>query len=126
MSSRRNGKLRLLVITGASVLLLFAVYRYFFGSCCERTVNMQRLLAVSVHLAKKGGDRLWSIRKGHVSGSDLASLNAVVKGKTKEGADELLTQGDLESHTIIYSGLKASFPGLKVTEFENFRRFFGC
>jgi Golgi-resident PAP phosphatase len=115
-SPRHNGKLRSLVLMGASILLLFIMYRYYFGFCCEETVNMNKLLAVSMHLAKKGGDRLWSIRKGHMSGSDSASLNSVVKGKTKEGADELLTQGDLESHTIIYSGLKAAFPGLKVIQ----------
>jgi len=78
---------------------------------------MNRLLAVSMELAKRGGDRLWSIRKGHSSNTD--SLNSVVKGKTKEGADELLTQGDLQSHHIIHSGIKIEFPDIKLVSEEH-------
>ena len=112
--SRRNGRLRSMVLLGGSVVILFLLYRYYNTSCCEETVNMNKLLAVSMELAKRGGDRLWSIRKGHSSESESESLNSVIKGKTKEGANELLTRGDLESHRIIYSGLKTAFPELKV------------
>jgi hypothetical protein len=106
------GKLNPVTLIGGCVILLLVTYFYCSSSSSTETVNLNRLLEVSIHLAIKGGDRLWSIRKGHSSGSD--SLATIVKGKTKEGADELLTKGDLESHHIIYSGLKSAFPKLRV------------
>jgi inositol monophosphatase 3 len=76
---------------------------------------MRQLLAVSIELAVRGGDRLWSIRKGHSS----SALDETVKGKTKEGAKELLTKGDLESHRIIRYGFSRAFPQLKVVSEEH-------
>ena len=112
--SRRTTKLRSLIAMSVCLLLLLFMWRYCKSSFTrtQQTVNMQNLLTVSAELAKRGGDRLWNIRKDYVSDSDLDS---VVKSKTKEGANEYLTKGDLESHHIIHSGLTGSFPGLKVS-----------
>jgi len=92
-------------------LLLFYLCYNFYGSLpwVKQTVDMHHLLAVSVQLAKLGGDRTWSIRKEYT-----ADIDATVKGKTKEGANELLTRGDMESHRIMRFGLEKTFPNLKV------------
>jgi len=94
-----------------SIVLLYLCYKFSggFWPSIGQTVDMHHLLAVSAQLAKLGGDRAWSIRKGHA-----AEMEAKVKGKTKEGADELLTRGDMESHRIMRFGLEKTFPGLKV------------
>jgi len=94
-----------------SVVLFYLCYKYSSGSWLSsgETVDMRHLLAVSAQLAKLAGDRTWSIRRQFA-----ADMDASVKGKTKEGANELLTRGDMESHLIIKFGLEKTFPGLKV------------
>jgi len=101
------------VIGISSLMLLYLCYEYsgVFWPSNNDTVDMHRLLAVSAQLAKLGGDRAWSIRKEF-----SADMEASVKGKTKEGANELLTRGDMESHHIMKFGLEKTFPGLKVSE----------
>lgn len=48
------------------------------------------------------------------------------KGKTKEGATELLTMGDLQSHRKMFNLLKNTFPDITVSVYkiESFLRFF--
>jgi len=94
-----------------TVVLFYLCYNYSsgFGLSSGEAVDMRHLLAVSAQLAKLAGDRTWSIRRQF---SD--DMDASVKGKTKEGANELLTRGDMESHLIIKFGLEKTFPGLKV------------
>ena len=99
-------------IIGISTLLLFYLcYQYSSGfwPTSDQTVDMHHLLAVSAQVAKLGGDRAWSIRKEYIT-----DVEATVKGKTKEGANELQTRGDMESHRIMRYGLEKTFPGLKV------------
>lgn len=69
---------------------------------------MKDLLSVSVDLARKGGDRVKAIRE------DPSQIKERVKGETKEGAKELMTTADLESHRIMHGGLSKAFPKLKV------------
>jgi len=94
-----------------SVSLLYLCFKYGSGfwPSSDQTVDMHHLLAVSAQLAKLGGDRTFAIRKEYA-----ADVDATVKGKTKEGADELLTRGDMESHRIMRYGLEKTFPGVKV------------
>jgi len=93
------------------LLLVFLCYKYSssFWPSGDQTVDMHHLLAVSAQVAKLGGDRAWSIRKEYSAGMETS-----VKGKTKEGANELLTRGDMESHHIMRTGLEKTFSGLKV------------
>jgi len=93
------------------IIILCVGYKYSGGiwRSYDETVDMHQLLAVSAQLAKLAGDRAWSIHKEHHT-----NLETVVKGKTKEGADEMLTRGDMESHRIMRFGLEKTFPGLKV------------
>jgi len=93
------------------IIIFYVSYKYSSAiwPSNDETVDMHQLLAVSAQLAKLAGDRAWSIHKEQHS-----NLEAVVKGKTKEGANEMLTRGDMESHRIMRFGLEKTFPGLKV------------
>lgn len=92
------------------VALGLCIFFYIFGlpqlSSDER-VSMRELLSVSVDLAQRGGERVRQIAKEH-------NLQAKEKGKTKEGASEMLTEGDLESHRAIVYGFSKTFPGIRV------------
>ncbi|KAK3591164.1 hypothetical protein CHS0354_029013 [Potamilus streckersoni] len=90
-------------------LYLFDVPEWFKE---EQRISMKELLSVSIELAKRGGDKVWEIRAEN-------TLAGKSKGKTKEGADEMLTRGDLESHKTIVHGLAKAFPGLKVISEEH-------
>lgn len=68
---------------------------------------MKELLSVSIDLAEEGGKQTVLVKK------DLKNnLNAESKGKTKEGKDELKTEGDMRSHRAIVAGLHHAFPEL--------------
>lgn len=105
------------VLLIGGLLLLYAIYTFFSAVIVDRAevVNMKELLVTCIDLAVRGGNRLWSIRRGHSSGP----FDKKIKGKTKEGADELLTKGDLESHRIIRHGFSKAFPQLKVISEEH-------
>ena len=42
------------------------------------------------------------------------AMHEKVKGETKEGAKEMLTEGDLQSHRTMVYGFAKAFPNLKV------------
>ena len=42
------------------------------------------------------------------------AMHEQVKGQTKEGAKEMLTEGDLQSHRTMVYGFAKAFPNLKV------------
>lgn len=71
------------------------------------SVDLRELLAASVVAAVKGGEEVKLVRQGN-------NLNEKAKGKTREGADEMLTFGDLHSNRKMYSLLKTAFPGVQV------------
>ena len=56
--------------------------------------------------ATVGGKAVQSVNEGR-------NLDVVTKGKTAEGADELLTKADLISNRVMLNVLK-KFPGLNV------------
>lgn len=70
-------------------------------------VDLRELLAVSVLAAVRGGEEVKRVREGNV-------LNEKAKGKTREGAEEKLTSGDLLSNRRMYHLLQAAFPGVQV------------
>lgn len=93
------------------VAVAFCIVIYIFGFPdwfrSEPRISMKELLSVSIELAKRGGTKVHEIKQQN-------SLENKVKGKTEEGADELLTKGDIESHRAIVYGFAKAFPGLKV------------
>lgn len=92
-------------------LLVAAVLYFSFGSSGLRgsdpEISMKELIAVSIHLAERGGTRVKEIRESN-------RLQEKEKGKTKEGAKEMLTDGDMQSHRAIVYGFAKAFPGLRV------------
>ncbi|CAG2162515.1 unnamed protein product [Oppiella nova] len=47
------------------------------------------------------------------------ALHMKSKGKTREGVNDVLTQGDLLSHRLMVHSLSASFPGLRIISEEH-------
>ncbi|KAM7378774.1 hypothetical protein PAMP_004372 [Pampus punctatissimus] len=77
-----------------------------------RKVDLRELLAVSVEAAVLGGIEVKKVR-------DENSLKEKSKGKTREGASELLTMGDLQSHRKMFNLIKNTFPDIKVNSEEH-------
>lgn len=78
----------------------------------RRTVDLRDLLAVSVEAAELGGKEVKQVRDENV-------LQEKSKGKTKEGANDPLTMGDLQSHRKMFYLLKNTFPELMVNSEEH-------
>ncbi|XP_068197084.1 inositol monophosphatase 3 [Antennarius striatus] len=108
---------------GAAVFCLLAVgviYHLYAGVISNRyaafrgrrTVDLRDLLAVSVEAAVLGGKEVKAVR-------DENNLEEKSKGKTREGASEPLTMGDLQSHRKMYNLLKNTYPGLTVNSEEH-------
>ncbi|XP_077208467.1 Golgi-resident adenosine 3',5'-bisphosphate 3'-phosphatase [Paroedura picta] len=76
------------------------------------SVDLRDLLAASVVAAVKGGEEVKLVREGN-------DLHEKAKGKTREGADEMLTFGDLHSNRKMYHLLKTAFPGVQINTEEH-------
>lgn len=75
------------------------------------SINLKELLIASVLAAEKGGREVVKVRQA-------TNLDVQSKGKTKEGANDPLTEGDLKSHWAMVHGLSATFPGLRIISEE--------
>ncbi|XP_001376045.3 inositol monophosphatase 3-like [Monodelphis domestica] len=101
----------LLLLLGACGLL---VLPSLFGEAGgDQRLDLRELLALSVAAAEAGGRR---VRAVHEAGPDLQQRT---KGKTQEGAAELLTAGDLQSHRRMASLWASTFPGVRVISEEH-------
>ncbi|XP_043945795.1 inositol monophosphatase 3-like [Protopterus annectens] len=89
---------------------MWAVYSPAVGR--DGSVHLRDLLAVAVRAAEAGGDAVREVR-------DSSTLNAKSKGKTREGAQELYTEGDLRSHRRMTSLFGNTFPNVKVISEEH-------
>ncbi|XP_042353689.1 inositol monophosphatase 3 [Plectropomus leopardus] len=78
----------------------------------RKTVDLRELLAVSVEAAVLGGTEVKKVR-------DENSLKEKSKGKTREGASEFLTMGDVQSHRKMYNLLSNTFPDVTVNSEEH-------
>ncbi|KAL2098345.1 hypothetical protein ACEWY4_007552 [Coilia grayii] len=78
----------------------------------QRKVDLRDLLALSIEAAVAGGLEVKRIREDSV-------LEERSKGKTKEGASEKLTLGDLSSHRKMYYLFKNTYPFLQVNSEEH-------
>ena len=93
-----------------AVVLAICIFFYLFGIpgfASNERISMRELLSVSVDLAQRGGRKVKEI-------AEAQTLEAQEKGKTKEGAKEMLTQGDLESHRAIMNGFLKTYQGITV------------
>ena len=80
-------------------------------------VNLKQLLIACIQAAEAGGREVVRIRKG--DGEKADGLHSRSKGLTREGAKEMVTKGDLSSHTVMVHGLAATFPGLQIISEES-------
>uniref|UniRef100_UPI0037E805F5 inositol monophosphatase 3 n=1 Tax=Semicossyphus pulcher TaxID=241346 RepID=UPI0037E805F5 len=78
----------------------------------RRTVDLRDLLAVSVEAAVLGGKEVKTVR-------DENNLKETSKGKTREGASEPLTMGDIQSHRKMFNLLRNTFPEITVNSEEH-------
>jgi len=103
------------------VLMLF-VYT-FRGSISEQTsavyatkydrdYKISEVLSAAIYLTEKAGRKVREIREED-------ELDEQSKGKTKEGVNDPLTQGDMESHRILVKGFMKAFPALNIVSEEN-------
>lgn len=99
------------VIAAVTVVILYAgsSMRIFRS---EDKVNLKELLSVGIDVARKGGERVRVIRES-------SNMDEQSKGLTQEGAKELMTNGDIQSHVQMYYGIKNSFPTVEVKSEEH-------
>ncbi|CAG2108648.1 unnamed protein product [Medioppia subpectinata] len=75
-------------------------------------VDLKKLLIASVMVAVGGGQEVVRVLNNN-------ALNMKSKGKTREGVNDVLTQGDLASHRLMVHSLSAAFPGLRIISEEH-------
>lgn len=73
---------------------------------------MRELLALSIEAAVLGGKEVKRVREEN-------ALQEKSKGKTKEGANDPMTMGDLESHRKMYNLIRNTFPEITVNSEEH-------
>ena len=79
------------------------------SSVTTEKVSVGEILCAAIEAAEAGGREVKNVReKG-------TQLNEKSKGKTKEGVKDVLTDGDMQSHRIMYSTLTSAFPNIKVS-----------
>ncbi|XP_059983336.1 Golgi-resident adenosine 3',5'-bisphosphate 3'-phosphatase isoform X2 [Lagenorhynchus albirostris] len=76
------------------------------------TVDLREMLAVSVLAAVRGGDEVRRVRESNV-------LHEKSKGKTREGADDKMTSGDVLSNRKMFYLLKTAFPNVQINTEEH-------
>ena len=95
----------ILIVTS---LLLIGYMRGFSRKPKSDKVDLKQLLSVSIISAQRGGDEIRAVHERH-------KLNEIVKGETREGAKEMLTDGDLNSQAAMTYGLHLLYPDIKVS-----------
>lgn len=74
-------------------------------------ICLQELLVACIEVAKRGGKKVKEVRQKH-------NMHVKLKGKTAEGVDDPVTEGDMYSHKEMYYGLLKMFPHLKIVSEE--------
>ncbi|ESP05220.1 hypothetical protein LOTGIDRAFT_103282 [Lottia gigantea] len=102
-----------------SIVLLVCIALYAFGLPSwlgrkEERISMKELLSVSIELARRGGVKVKAVAESH-------KLKAEVKSRTEEGAKEMRTDGDMESHRELIHGFAKAYPAMKVISEEHDR-----
>jgi len=94
------------------VIVLIMLFNFGGSPTPPPKVSLKQLLAVSIQAAIKGGDKVVSVR-------EQADIGEKSKGKTKEGANDPKTEGDMLSHRAMYWGIKKAFPHINVISEED-------
>ena len=78
----------------------------------QSTVNLAELLSVAIAVAEAGGREVKEVR-------ELADIGESSKGKTREGANDPKTDGDMRAHVQMFYGLKKRFPNINIISEEH-------
>ncbi|XP_026463108.1 putative inositol monophosphatase 3 [Ctenocephalides felis] len=105
----RCGLLVIFVI--AVMLLYYANLSSDGGNGKSNLTNIRQLIIGSVEAAVNGGKEVVLI-------SETKNLDLKSKGKTREGANDPVTNADLRSHCVMYYGLNKMFPNIKIISEE--------
>ncbi|XP_054154369.1 inositol monophosphatase 3-like [Oppia nitens] len=74
-------------------------------------IDLKRLLIAGIMAAVGGGQEVVRV-------FNTNTLHMKSKGKTREGVNDVLTQGDMASHRLMVHSLSAAFPGLRIISEE--------
>lgn len=74
-------------------------------------ISLKEMLIKAIDAAVKGGIEVRKVKNGQ-------SLHEMSKGKTKEGANDPVTDADFMSHCVMYQTLTQAFPKVKVISEE--------
>ncbi|CAG0881374.1 unnamed protein product [Darwinula stevensoni] len=102
-----NGVRVLCIIVG----VLFFVY-FLTRHTQPAVVSLGHLLKVGIEAAERGGVKVVDVRA-------KADLHLQSKGKTKEGVNDPVTDGDALSHMFMYYTLKTVYPNLRIVSEEH-------
>jgi len=102
----------LCIFCGAIVLIMLFNFGGSPSTAPPGKVSLKQLLAVSIQAAVEGGKKVVSVR-------EQADIGEQSKGKTKEGANDPKTEGDMLSHREMYWGIKKAFPHINVISEED-------
>ncbi|KAK7078840.1 Inositol monophosphatase 3 [Halocaridina rubra] len=104
---------------GAAVLVVVLLYKNSLPTSNlaelqdgDSHVSLKKLLSAAIDAAERGGTIVRDIRL-------QATLHEQSKGKTKEGANDPVTDGDLKSHLTMFHSLSKAFPGVQVISEEH-------
>ena len=75
-------------------------------------INLRKLLIGTIQAAQRGGVEVVAISK-------KPDFQTQSKGKTKEGANDPVTEADFNSHCVMLQGLHRIFPKLKIVSEED-------
>ncbi|TRY79927.1 hypothetical protein TCAL_07065 [Tigriopus californicus] len=107
-----------LLLVGAVAFLVFYTFRG--GKSVDKPipsstapVSLKELLSVAIEAAHRGGVEVKRIRE------QVDDIGEKSKGKTKEGANNPVTDGDMLSHKAMYNSLRKAFPHVHVISEED-------
>ncbi|CAD7090205.1 unnamed protein product [Hermetia illucens] len=112
-----RGAVLVVVVCGFTLLYFYHLFSDRSGSAYGQArnaneVNLRKLLIGAIQAAQKGGVEIVEVSKSML-------LNKKSKGKTKEGADDPVTDADARSHCVMKNGLHRIFPRLEIISEED-------
>jgi len=84
---------------------------YYIVGLQSSKISLKNLLVASIEAANRGGRKVKQV-------SDSNNLKEKSKGKTVEGVNDPVTEGDLLSHNEMYFSLKNTWPQLSIVSEE--------
>ncbi|CAG0893639.1 unnamed protein product [Cyprideis torosa] len=114
----KGSRIRIKPINVIGLFLILVALGYIFfwrprsGPEESKRVDLNQLLLTAVQAAERGGLEVVAVRQS-------SSLVQSSKGKTKEGLNDPLTEGDMRSHRVMSSVLRERFPDVNFISEEH-------